>query len=161
MLWSKTNSSLPGFPPYSQLFVVNALAESALTTPTSNWPITQQFSDTTRDKCSARMMCREQAARTPEPGLGEKNDVILFSQPWEREHISLFLRSLYQPLGVLRESGEAGRPRQAGPAIGNRSGNCWRVLHTWSKDTIWQCACGKEELISELIVTENRWRWCG
>jgi len=35
------------------------------------------------------MMCREQAARTPEPGLREKNDVILFSQPWEREQMYL------------------------------------------------------------------------
>jgi len=30
----------------------------------------------------------------------EQNDVILFSQPWEREQNSRFLRSMYQPLGL-------------------------------------------------------------
>jgi len=77
-----------------------------------------------RKKSSARMMCREQAARTPGPGLREKNDVILFSQPWDTFLCScgvcISLNTLLvQPStnvslwfsSGLQDSGEPGEPR--------------------------------------------------
>jgi len=67
------------------------------------------------------MMCREQAARTPEPGLREQNDVVIFSQPWEREH-SLSVLAEYVSALTLTASNE-----QAVALHGCHCGGCTNV----------------------------------
>lgn len=70
--------------------------------PISNFsPFTQKLSGTTRQKCPARIVCQPEVARSPEPELQEKNDVLCFIWCWNGEQISLSLWSIYWPFIFL------------------------------------------------------------